>query len=169
MVKGKYWSPYLAGVGLGLALLATFYIAGWGLGASSAFSILTGVGLHGVLPEFAENLDYFAPYYESTSPLMNWIIFLVIGVFLGGLAGSLPTKNFKFQFDKASWMNNKTRFFIAISGGIMIGFASRLARGCTSGLALSGSAQMALSGWIFVLSMFITGFIATRIYGRIWQ
>ncbi len=44
MAKNNYWSPYIAGAGIGLTLLATFYVAGWGLGASSAFSLLAGIG-----------------------------------------------------------------------------------------------------------------------------
>ena len=36
MGKNKYSSPYLMGVGLGLVLLAAFFIAGRGLGASGA-------------------------------------------------------------------------------------------------------------------------------------
>ena len=37
-----YWSPYLAGLGLGFTLIASYFILGGGLGASGAFSRITG-------------------------------------------------------------------------------------------------------------------------------
>ncbi len=44
-----YWHPYIAGSLFGLTLLATFFIAGRGLGASGAFSVATGTAVHAVL------------------------------------------------------------------------------------------------------------------------
>lgn len=169
MVKKNFWSPYIAGIGLGLTLLATFYIAGWGLGASSAFSLLTGVGLKDVSPGYAGTLKYFSGYLNVKSPLMNWVLFEVGGLFLGALAASLISGNFKVKFDKAAHMRTRTRFLTALGGGILIGFASRLARGCTSGVALSGGAQLAVSGWIFVIAMFISGFIISAFFRRLWS
>ena len=169
MVKNNFWSPYIAGIGLGLTLLATFYIAGWGLGASSAFSLLTGVGLKDVSPGYAGTLKYFSGYLNVESPLMNWVLFEVGGLFLGALAASLISGTFKFRFDKAAHMKTRTRFLTAFGGGVLIGFASRLARGCTSGVALSGGAQLAISGWIFVIAMFISGFIIAAFFRRLWS
>jgi hypothetical protein len=40
IVRNNYWSPYLVGILLGLTLLSTFYIMGWGLGVSSARYLL---------------------------------------------------------------------------------------------------------------------------------
>lgn len=169
MNKHNYWSPYIAGIGLGLTLLATFYIAGWGLGASSAFSLLTGVGLGKISPEFASSLKYFSRYLDVASPLKNWILFEVIGLLIGAFLGAYLSGNFKIKIDKASSMSNKKRLMFAFAGGIIIGFASRLARGCTSGVALSGGAQLALSGWIFVIAMFTAGFIFAAIFRRFWS
>jgi len=151
MVKNHFWSPYVAGLGLGLTLLATIYIVGWGLGASSAFSLVTGVGINKLNPAYAKNLEYFSQYLDIKAPLINWVLFEVGGLFLGALAGALLGGNFKVRFDKARDMKSSTRLFTAFGGGILIGFSSRLARGCTSGVALSGGAQLALSGWIFGL------------------
>jgi hypothetical protein len=169
MVRGNFWSPYLAGVGLGLTLLATFYIAGWGLGASSAFSLLTGVGLERLTPEFARSLSYFARDLNVASPLLNWVLFEVGGLFVGALAGALLSRNFKLKLDRAPGMGRNTRFFTAFSGGVLIGFASRLARGCTSGVALSGGAQLAVAGWVFVIAMFISGFVFAALFRRFWS
>jgi uncharacterized membrane protein YedE/YeeE len=169
MEKKDYWSPYLAGVGLGLTLLATFYVAGWGLGASSAFSLLTGVGIVKISPELAASLKYFSGYLNVESPLINWVVFEVGGLFLGAFAGALLSRNFKVKLDRAAGMGGKARLLTAFSGGILIGFASRLARGCTSGVALSGGAQLAIAGWVFVVAMFISGFIGAAFLRRLWS
>ena len=36
-------------------------------------------------------------------------------------------------------------------------YGARLANGCTSGNGISGGRQLALSGWVFLAVMFVTG------------
>jgi uncharacterized membrane protein YedE/YeeE len=169
MTKGNFWSPYIAGAGLGLTLLAAFVVMGKGLGASSAFSVTAAVATRAINPEYAGSLIYFARYFSLESPLMDWIVFELVGLFLGALAGALLSGKFRFTFDKGAHRSNSTRLFTAFSGGLLVGFASRLARGCTSGVALSGGAQLAVSGWIFVISMFVSGFITAALFRRLWS
>lgn len=169
MGKNNFWSPYIAGVGLGLTLLATFYITGWGLGASSAFSLLTGVGVNRLSPEYAASLGYFTQYLNVEAPLKNWVLFEVAGLFLGAFAASLMSKSFRFKVDGPEHMRPQIRVITSLAGGILIGFASRLARGCTSGVALSGGAQLAVAGWVFVMAMFVSGFIFAALFRRLWS
>lgn len=169
MRKTNYWSPYVAGVGLGLTLLAAFYLMGMGLGASSAFSVASAVAVQKVSPDYAGGLKYFSRYLSVASPLKDWIVFEICGLFAGALAGALVTRNFSLRFDKPASMGTGARFFTAFIGGSMIGFSSRLARGCTSGVALSGGAQLAVAGWIFVFSMFLSGFLFAAFFRRLWS
>lgn len=169
MNKDRYWSPYIAGVLLGLTLLASFYGAGRGLGASGAFSLATGVGVNAVAPGYAGTLSYFSRYLDHSQPLLDWGLFLIIGVFLGALAGSLASRNFKIMLDKGDSMSVRTRVFTAFGGGMLIGFAARLARGCTSGVALTGGSQLALAGWVFVIAMFASGFLFAALFRRYWS
>jgi hypothetical protein len=169
MKKDNFWSPYIAGAGLGLTLLATFVIVGWGLGASSVFSLLTGVGLGTLSPTYAHKLTYFSQYLNVEAPLMNWVLFEIMGLFLGALSASFLSGNFKVRFDKPAHMSSGTRLFTAFGGGILIGFSSRLARGCTSGVALSGGAQLAVAGWVFVVAMFVSGFVGAALFRRLWS
>ena len=169
MKKQDYWSPYVAGTILGLTLLASFYAAGRGLGASGAFSLAASVVTNAVAPAYAGSLKYFSRYLDLPNPLLDWGLFLIIGVFLGALAGSLANRNFKVMFDKSASMSVAARVMTAFGGGILIGFAARLARGCTSGVALTGGSQLALAGWVFVIAMFVSGFLFAALFRRYWS
>jgi uncharacterized membrane protein YedE/YeeE len=169
MKRSGFWSPYAAGAGLGLTLLATFYIAGRGLGASGAMALVTAESAYSLFPETIRRLKYFSQYVDVIAPLINWNLFLLIGLVLGSLTSALVTGNFKFTFDKGGGMSVRTRLITAFSGGMLIGFASRLARGCTSGVALTGGAQLAVAGWIFVIAMFATGFLTVALFRRLWS
>ena len=59
-VAQAYSNPYLAGIGLGLVLLAAFVIMGRGLGASGAFSSLVVTGVDAVTPEHARSNAFYA-------------------------------------------------------------------------------------------------------------
>ena len=168
MKKDNFWSPYLAGVGIGTTLLASFVLAGQGVGASRAFTVVAGTGMKAVLPEYTGSLTYLAKYLQL-SPLKDWTVLLVGGVLIGALAGVLWGRNFTVQFDRPKSMSITTRVMTAFGGGVILGFASRLARGCTSGVALTGGSQLALSGWIFVIAMFASGFLFVSFFRRFWS
>jgi hypothetical protein len=169
MKNDRYWSPYITGTLLGLSLLASFYAAGRGFGASGPFSLIAGVGTNVVAPGYAGGLKYFSRYLDLPHPLLDWGLFLLVGVFLGGLAGALSSRNFRLMFDKSASMSVRTRVFTAFGGGMLIGFAARLARGCTSGVALTGGSQLALAGWVFVIAMFASGFLFAALFRRYWS
>jgi uncharacterized membrane protein YedE/YeeE len=169
MSKNNFWSPYVAGIGLGFTLLATFYVIGKGLGASSAFSIFSAVAAQKVAPEYAGGLKYFARYFDGGPPLRDWIVFEMIGLFIGAGSGAIASSSFRLKLDKPAHMTYGRRLFTALTGGIILGFAARLARGCTSGIALTGGAQLAVAGWVFVISMFVSGFIFAAFFRRLWS
>ena len=58
---------------------------------------------------------------------------------------------------------------LALSGGIIMGMAARLARGCTSGQALSGGMVLSAGSWAFMFSVF-GGAYALAYFGRkLWR
>ena len=168
MKKNGFWSPYLSGIGLGLTLLASFVIAGQGLGASRAFTVVAGTCMKEIFPSYTATLSYLSKYLEL-SPFKDWTTLEVSGLLLGAVIGVLLSGGFKFRFDKAAHMTTGARALTAFGGGAVLGFASRLARGCTSGVALTGSSQFALSGWVFVIAMFASGFLFAALFRRLWS
>ena len=91
-----YWNPYLVGIGLGIVLLASFVIMGRGLGASGALSTFVAVIVNAVAPEHAANNPFYQGYLGdgSVSPFKDWLVFLIIGVFIGGfISGAIAGRN----------------------------------------------------------------------------
>src|SRR6266536_6589455 len=84
MDSEKFWNPYLAGIALGVVLLATFLIMGRGLGASGAAHRLAVFGLDTVASGHVDRTPGLASAKEHGHPLDDWLVFEVFGVFLGG-------------------------------------------------------------------------------------
>ena len=165
-----YSNPYLVGIGLGLVLLAAFLIMGRGLGASGATSTLVAVGVQKVAPEHASNNNFYKEYLGdgSVNPFKDWLVFEVIGVIVGGfLSGSLAHR-LKFTTEKGPNVSNKQRLIYAFIGGSIMGFGAKLARGCTSGLALTGGAVLSLGGWLFMFSVFAGAYAVAYFIRRQW-
>ena len=81
-----YMNPYVAGIGLGLVLLATFVIMGRGLGASGAFTSAVAVGVDAVAPEHARANEFYVGYLENGfgHPFKSFLVFEVLGLLVGG-------------------------------------------------------------------------------------
>jgi uncharacterized membrane protein YedE/YeeE len=60
------------------------------------------------------------------------------------------------------------RLIFALGGGVIFGFGAQLARGCTSGAALSGMAVLSLGGYITMVAIFGTAFIAAWSFRKNW-
>ncbi len=166
-----FWNPYLAGVALGLVLLATFLVMGFGLGASGAANRL-GIFAAGILaPEATGKVPQFAKFLEEESHILNdWLVFEVLGVFLGGIVGAYTAGRMKpglvmGRRPISAW----SRLGLALAGGILMGVAARFARGCTSGQALTGGALLSVGSWVFMMAVFAGGYLFAPLLRRQWR
>ena len=164
-----YWPPYIAGTGLGLTLLATFVLLGTGLGASGGFTRYLAAAIAWVAPAYAAGNPYWSAYMENgQSPLIDFLVFELIGVAIGGFFSGWLAHRAKWAVDKGPNISRGTRYGLALGGGILTGIGARLARGCTSGLALSGGAVLSVGAFIFMLSVFAAGYIGAYFLRRYW-
>jgi hypothetical protein len=165
-----FWHPLTAGVLLGLTLLATFLITGHGLGASGFFSRATTAVSDWLAPAWTAANAYFGPSVQGgANPLPSWITWEAVGVLIGALAGSLSSGRFKAMVEGGMTTLPAERLAYAFAGGILVGFGARLARGCTSGLGLSGSATLAVAGFVFLIFFFAAGFAVSYLARRAWR
>lgn len=166
-----YWNPYLSGMGLGLVLLAAFVIMGRGLGASGAFSSLIATGVDVVAPTHAQSNEYFADYLGDGSrhPLKDWLVFEVLGVFAGGFISGALAHRVKKTVEKSPNISVIGRFAFAFGGGVLMGIGAKLARGCTSGQALTGGALLNVGSWAFMMAVFAGAYAMAYFVRRQWQ
>lgn len=168
-MKERYTNPYIIGVILGLVLLFTFYTMGRGLGSSASFARIATAGVNLVAPEHAKANAYFSNYLRGgKSPLMDWLVFLTLGACLGGLFSAFISNRIKGEVARGPSIGVSIRLWLALSGGILSGFAARLARGCTSGQALTGAAELAFGSWAFMLCIFAGAYATAYFFRKEW-
>jgi uncharacterized membrane protein YedE/YeeE len=164
-----YLNPYLGGVILGTVLLLAFYISGRGLGASGAVKNTVAATVNVIAPEHVAKSAYYSQFAgEDKNPMDNWLVYEVIGVLAGAFLSGLYFNRLKFKVEHSPKITNRRRLLFAILGGVVFGFGSQLARGCTSGAALSGMAVLSLGGYITMIAIFGTAFIAAWIFRKNW-
>ena len=73
---------------LGLVLLATFLVMGKGLGASGAANRFGVQALAVLAPGHVDGQPHWAGLKSGGSLLDNWLVFEVLGVFLGGIVAA---------------------------------------------------------------------------------
>src|SRR5512140_155628 len=165
-----FWNPYVAGVVLGLVLLASFLVMGFGLGSSGAVTRFAVFAAHLVAPKTIETNAYFSQYYgPGKNILEDWLVFEVLGVFLGGVLGAYSAGRLRIGIEKGPRATTALRFVLAVVGGVLMGFAARLARGCTSGQALTGGAALSLGSWVFMMAVFTGGYLVAPLVRREWR
>ncbi len=166
----SYWNAHLAGVALGLTLLSTFVLTGHGLGASGFPTALAARTADMVSPALAASNQYLGPMLEDgRNPLDAWITWQVLGVAIGGLAGALVSGAFRWHIDGPTHLRTLARLSMALVGGMLAGFGARVAAGCTSGLGLSGSATLAIAGFVFLMGFFAAGVAGGFAFRRLWR
>jgi hypothetical protein len=164
----RYANPYVIGVLLGLTLLFTFYTMGRGLGSSSAIGRLAAGGVQLVAPGHAGNIKYFSGYLTGRPVLMDWLVFLMIGAGLGSLLSSFMAGRLKGEIVRGPSIDSRARLWLALGGGVLSGFAARLARGCVTGQALTGASELAFGSWIFMFSVFVGAYGTAYFFRKEW-
>lgn len=169
-VRKEAWSPYAAGVLLGLTAILAVLLANHLVGASGAVSTLAGTLLKSLAPGLIANNIY----YKAVMPTgLTWEVMLLIGVFFGGMLGAISSRSWKLHWnDDPLWARifgpqRWKRFLIGFVGAIIIQYGAGIAGGCTSGLAIAGGMLLAPAAFLFMAGMFISGIVvALIVYGK---
>lgn len=163
-----YWNPWVAGLLLGLFLLASYVIAGRGLGATGAFSSIAAWIAGAVSPEHAQANAVHARYLSEGAPLLAWLVFLVMGAFVGAaISGALAGRT-KLTIEKGPSISSGQRIAFAFGGGILAGVGAKIAKGCTSGQALTGGAILNVGSLVFLVAVFAAGFAVAWMMKKEW-
>ncbi len=171
MPLGVY-QPLVAGVGIGIVLLLAYVIVGRGLGASGAFSSVVTATVSAAAPAHAAASSYHAQYVQSAGAglLRDWLVLEVIGITLGAHVSGLLAGRFKWgAIDRGPNIGARTRIGYAFASGAIMGIGAKLARGCTSGQALTGGALLSVGSWTFVVAAFAAAFLVAPLVRRQWS
>ncbi len=166
----RAWSPYAAGVVIGLLQIPAFYFLGTALGTSSSYVTIS-----------ANIASFFDPSIAAIKYAANhmggaknwWQVALIGGIVLGAfissrLSGTARWGASPFWAQAMGAHTPAQRYLMAFTGGFIMVFGARIADGCTSGHGVSGIAQLAIGSFVAVTAMFGAGIItANLIYKRV--
>lgn len=162
------WSPYLAGIGIGVLSWIVFVVVATPIGITTAGSQVAG----GVASIFVGQEAVQANPYWARHPFrLDYGTLFLVGTFLGGLASALASGRFRLESVPVVWTerfgsSSAKRFAAAFIGGIIVMYGARMAGGCTSGNGISQGLQLAVVGWTFLAAMFATGLATAALMFR---
>jgi uncharacterized membrane protein YedE/YeeE len=162
-----YTNPYLAGILLGLVLLASFVILGAGLGASGGIARIAASLSLCFSATHTLGSEYFGKW--GTQPLSYYLVFMFVGTIVGSLFSAILANRARIQVERGAACSVKRRLWHALAGGVIVGFASRLAQGCTSGQGLSGGAMLLTGSLVFLVCLFASGYGTAWFFRRQWH
>lgn len=170
MKAKNYMNPYLAGVLLGLVVLAANFVSGRGLGASGAVKSAVTLGVETITPAHAEATKFYNNFSiaHDGKPMHSWLVYQMLGVIAGGFFSGVISRRLTWKVEHNPKISSRTRLIFAFGGGILFGLGSQLGRGCTSGSALSGMAVLSLNGFISMMAIFGTAFILAYAFRKLW-
>ena len=157
------WSPYVAGIGIGILSWFTFLISRKPIACSTTFAKTSGM----IEKLFRGKKVDLKPYYQKEKLVVDWQWMLVVGIVIGSLISALLSGDFHWQWIPSVWANafgnnSLLRVIVALIGGIFLGFGARWSDGCTSGHGISGTLQLTVSSWISAICFFIGGILAAQ-------
>lgn len=146
----RRWPAYVGGLLIAfVGVLSYFRIGPLGVTAELGSLARTAADGAGWLPSRLEGVDTFsgcATVIKETLWSQNGVF--VISLILGSLAAATSAGDFKPRRPKLPEIGR------AFVGGVLMGWGSMVALGCTVGTLLSGIMAGAASGWIFALFLF---------------
>ncbi|WP_439130767.1 YeeE/YedE family protein [Polaribacter sp.] len=170
------WAWYVGGPLIALSLLLYFYF-GKNFGASTNFETLCTMAGAGKVS------DYFKKDWKER----DFAILFVVGLIIGGFISAkflIPEQTIDLNPKTVQELKNLgfsevgnqyfpdeifsdevvfslKGFLILLVSGLLIGFGTRYAGGCTSGHAITGLSSLQMPSLLAVIGFFIGGIIAT--------
>jgi hypothetical protein len=163
-----YWNPYAVGFLLGLVLLLTYAIAGRGLGATAGFSAVAAWLAGLVSPAHVQESTVHARYWNEGAPLLSWTLFLLVGAALGAFVSGWQGKRLSWSVERGPNVSDNTRLLLAFGGGFIAAFGARIAKGCTSGQALTGGSMLNVGSLVFMLAVFASAYALAWFVRKEW-
>jgi uncharacterized membrane protein YedE/YeeE len=161
----KAWSPYVAGVVIGLLQIPTFALMDTALGASSSY-VTVAAHIAALLDARITEVKYLASHMWGAK---NWWQVAVVAGIAAGAFISMRLSGARRQTISPVWARATgtstlaARAPIAFLAGFIMLFGARIAGGCTSGHGISGMAQLSAGSTLAVAAMFTGGILTATL------
>lgn len=153
LIFRQRWNPLVTGAIVGvLGMIAYFRVEPLGVTSQIGSVARTTLDNAGLLADRLNGLDGFAGCATQVVQTITENGWLIGGLVLGSFAVSLIAN--RFRISSLTLKSAAT----ALGGGVLMGWGSMLALGCTVGTLLSGISAFAISGWVF----------AAAVIGGVW-
>jgi uncharacterized membrane protein YedE/YeeE len=150
-------------------MLLAWLVAGRGIGASGGMTRFVAWVEHGLFPLSTEGSEYFGRYFaDGAHPLNDYVVFILLGLLAGAFVAALLAGRLRVEVLRGPRSSVASRLSLALVGGIIAGFAARLARGCSSGQGLVGGAELSVGAWVFLMCTFAGGWLAAWFVRKQW-
>jgi hypothetical protein len=164
-----YVNPYFGGMVLGIILFLAMLITGNGLGSSGGTTRLVAFVEDLLSPAHVDRTPYLLKLAGGDkNPLDDWIVPVFFGALLGGFASGKIFGRVKLETTKGPNISNRTRWLLAFLGGTIFLYGARMARGCTSGQALTGGATLAAGSWAIMFAIFAGAYALAYFVRKLW-
>jgi uncharacterized protein len=154
-----HWA--VAGAAIAAITLSLLFVANRRLGISTGFEDVCSL---------AVPLPYFRR--ANLAAARRWRLPFVGGLVLGGalsavLGGEWQATWALGRFDEVVGFGNMGKLVWMFTGGLFIGFGTRLAGGCTSGHGIFGLSNLEWPSLVSTLSFMAGGVVATQVIHRV--
>ncbi|MCB8945495.1 MAG: YeeE/YedE family protein [Ardenticatenaceae bacterium] len=146
------WPWYVSGPLIGLTVPLLFILTGKSFGISSSLRHI------GAACAPRTKLPYLSKNYNWRDH--TWSIIFVTGVLIGGFIGNYLLSSQPAAFLPEAYASLKG-VLILFAGGVLIGFGTRYAGGCTSGHTITGISNLQLASLVATIFFFVGGLIST--------
>ena len=141
------WPWYIGGPLIGLTVPLLLLLVGKSFGVSSSLHHLCSMSMPRTKVPYLKENNWVAE---------SWNIFFVVGILLGAYIGTnmLSVEQIALLPDHFDSARGMVGLFV---GGILVGFGTRYADGCTSGHAIMGLSTLKWPSLVATLSFFVGG------------
>ena len=163
-ISDKAWSPYAAGILIGLLQIPAFLLIETALGTSSSY-VTIAAHIAALADASIGKMDYFAKHMYGAKNLwqLAMVAGIVFGAFLSMKASGARRKPISPVWQRAVGISSlSARAPMAFAGGFIMILGARIADGCISGMA-----QLAAGSMVAVAAMFAGAIAAALLMKRV--
>jgi hypothetical protein len=95
-------------------------------------------------------------------------VFLIGGALIGAWISGVQGRRFQWSVERGPRVTDNQRLMLAFAGGFLAAYGAKIAKGCTSGQALTGGAILNVGSLVFMVSVFAAAYALAWFVRKEW-